>query len=701
MEIPVKTQRDIIKIIWRLIFKQIQPLFREIVEKFELLHKFDEKENDVVDKIWNVYKLCNDQIRKCILILIEIFNHKKEHNYCNKESLQCILERLSCCHQKLQSIDSCVDTLFGSSHSITDDSININTMYFVNWIDQTFDILNNLSNTVYETDYKISEDHYEHWKDNLVICVSGIHTCIDEMLLSAMTLCKYCLPMDQHIVKARCQVVLRETKALLSDLIKGDLDAVFHASKENLILPIKPSNINVLIDVLKDVLYVLETNTNTALLALVIHCFSYNICPVDKLRDHFVNECSCNEECDFVKDFDVYNERLMQIGSFAISCSSDENRVLSLRSGLASIEGLDSHLVPAVMVAPLSYNSSLLVNIWKREVADIRDQVFLIVDPTAFAQRAKQMMHSTLLEIIKDKVYNNTKVCCVINTGCVLSDFFHVYRTSEPDALTHHDKLLPLISDLDKVIPECKIVSNILATHDDFKYKTRITDSKATFEQLIKRLKLLYTIVNKINCLLSPEEDIFEESIKNETFSVAKTMNKNTMYLTKMFRTNVKSSTAKFPLAILTKNFKANKELSFSLKLDEICDISVIKGRITSILYSPLRKGSLRKALLSRCMKVENVAHPNEDEEDEMLSLQITDVLNDLNNLTKSSRMMNATYNDNDLTNDLKLSVNETVTNITDAMDEPSNIGTLERINDLKLVTSRLSDLKSAQETSL
>ncbi|CAF4930650.1 unnamed protein product [Pieris macdunnoughi] len=701
MENSEKSQRDTIKITWRLIFREIQPLFREIVEKFELLHKFDEKENDVVDKMWNVYKLCNDQIRKCILILIEMFNHKKAHNYINKESLQCILERLSCCHQKLQSINSHVDTLFGTSHSITDDSININTMYFVNWIDQTFDILNNLSNTVYETDYKISEEHYEQWKENLVICVSGIHTCIDEMLLSAMTLCKYCLPMDQHIVKARCQVVLRETKALLSDLIKGDLDSVFHASKENLILPIKPSNINVLIDVLKDVLYVLETNTNTALLALLIHCFSYNICPVEKLRDHFVNKCACNEECDFVKEFDVYNERLMQIGSFAISCSSDENRVLSLRSGLASIEGLDSHLVPAVMVAPLSYNASLLVNIWKREVADIRDQVFLIVDPTAFAQRAKQMMHSSLLEIIKDKVYNNTKVCGVINTGCVLSDFFHVYRTNEPDALTHHDKLLPLISDLDKVIPECKIVSNMLATHDDFKYKTKITDSKATFEQLIKRLKLLYTIVNKINCLLSPEEDIFEESIKNETFSVAKTMNKKTMNLTKMFRTNVKSSTAKFPLAVLTKNFKAKTELSFSLKLDEICDISDIKGRNTSILYSPMKKGSLRKALLSRCMKVENVAHPNEDEEDEMLSLQITDVLNDLNNLTKSRRMMNVTYNDNDLTNDLKLSVNETVTNITYEMDEPSNIGTLERINDLKLVTSRLSDLKSAQETSL
>lgn len=83
-----------------------------------------------------------------------------------------------------------------------------------------------------------------------------------------------------------------------------------------------------MIDVLKDVLYALETNTNTALLSLLVNCFAYNICPVEKLKAHFKHNggCECDkEECDFVKEFDLYNERLMQIGSFAVSCSSDEN----------------------------------------------------------------------------------------------------------------------------------------------------------------------------------------------------------------------------------------------------------------------------------------------------------------------------------------------------------------------------------------
>lgn len=127
--------------------------------------------------------------------------------------------------------------------------------------------------------------------------------------------------------------VLRETKALLNELLNGDVNTTIKPTMESLKLPIMPSNVNVLIDVLKDVLYVLETNTNTALLSLLIHCFSSNKSPVEILKEHFRNakDCPCvgsddgYENCLFVKEFDLYNERLLQIGSFAISCSSDQN----------------------------------------------------------------------------------------------------------------------------------------------------------------------------------------------------------------------------------------------------------------------------------------------------------------------------------------------------------------------------------------
>lgn len=129
--------------------------------------------------------------------------------------------------------------------------------------------------------------------------------------------------------------MLRETKALLNDIIQGDIETLCDNSFISLKLPIKPTNVNVLVDVLKNVLYVLETNTNTALLSLLVHCYSYSISPVNILKDHFLGNvkgmCDClgksedeiTETCNFIKEFDLHNERLLQIGSFAVSCSSD------------------------------------------------------------------------------------------------------------------------------------------------------------------------------------------------------------------------------------------------------------------------------------------------------------------------------------------------------------------------------------------
>lgn len=131
--------------------------------------------------------------------------------------------------------------------------------------------------------------------------------------------------------------MFRETKELLSEIIEGDLSSMMKIRPDILRLPIMPSNVNILIDVLRNVLYLLETNTNTALLALLIYCFSNSRPPIDVLKQHFKNTkkglCSCldkangdiTQDCIIVKEFDLYNERLLQIGSFAASCSSDQN----------------------------------------------------------------------------------------------------------------------------------------------------------------------------------------------------------------------------------------------------------------------------------------------------------------------------------------------------------------------------------------
>ncbi|XP_050347904.1 serendipity locus protein alpha [Nymphalis io] len=774
-----KDSRNSIKFIVDILFSKIYPLLQRISENLHNNHKEDFTDENYV-AIRNVYTLCSDQIRKCYLSMLEIIKLEYNNGVYLQESRQCICERLSWCYQKLFSIEQLLEETLVDEEESLNSSILIPTMYFVNWIDQTFEVLNKLSSIIYRDSFKRNDEIQTGWKQELLECVRGLHTSIDELLLSSMTLCKYCLPDDQHVVKARCQVVLRETKSLLSELIDGNIEVV-QPTLFNLKLPIMPSNVNLLIDVLKDVLYALETNTNTALLALVVHCFSQNMTQADMLKCHFVTsprgECTCQgndedvvEKCSFIKEFDLHNERLLQIGSFAMSCSSDQKRILCLRSGLASLEALDPHLVPAVMLSPCSHHSSILVNIWNQEVMEIRDSVFLIVDPAAFADKARQMMHQKLLEITKGGSNNNSKTCEVINIGSIVYEFFNVYERFEPNALTCQEQLSSLLMDLNKVQKECKVVSNLLSSADDHIYDIEMTVPKnnaVTVDQLIKRLKLLYTLVKRITNLLNPkenDEEFYEEPLENK--NVTQTINfvngntyvnspKKQPNLTRsMFaRTNIRSSTGKFPLAVLKKHLKSrnSKDLSFSIQFDELCNLSEIKmkNREMSILYSPFKpRSSLRKAVLSKLCAVpfdkENILEGKAllepsvmSEEDSFMddntSLQITDVLNHINDITNMSinkiRPFNSTvlkekplrnYNES-RNNVLKLAVNnestfkriwnisinnssskQDVTACTSNMTQPSDVNTLERLNDLDLVESKLSDLKFGHfETSL
>lgn len=192
---------------------------------------------------------------------------------------------------------------------------------------------------------------------------------------------------------------------------------------------------------------------------------------------------------------------------------------------------------------------------------------------------------------------------------------------------------------------ECKIVSNILASDDDFVYdlnKKPKNNKHASIDQLVKRLKLLYTLVNKINALLHPKEndDQFDCELEDEPLIINKNLthtvhNKNqntyvhspknpTYNISRSIfarTTNFRSSTTRLPLTKLTKHLKAKREeLSFSVKLDELFNVSetveektnaiVNKNldlvREPSILYnfSPKKRASLRKAVLNKFSKL-------------------------------------------------------------------------------------------------
>ncbi|XP_026756042.2 serendipity locus protein alpha [Galleria mellonella] len=790
--------RFAVKHIVGILLTKFRPISLRIHKK--ILSFDNDLEDDNINRIQDMVALCTSQIKKNVLNLMDIFKVEHCQQLSLQESRQFTIERLTWCMNRLLLIEQQLSSNV-TTNDENNESVFIIPMHFVNWIDYTFETLAKLSETIYRTDYKKTENIYQQWKDDVVDSVTVLYKCIDELLLSAMTLCRHCITSDQYIVKARCQVVLRETKALFSELVEETPSETFKVTPDTLKTQIKPSNVNVLIDVLKDVLYVLETNTNTALLALLVYCFSNSKTPVEILREHFNKNtkggCSCthslgnvSDECSVIKEFDLYNERLMQIGLFAISCSSDQNRILILRSGLASLEALDPHLVPAVMVSANSNHSIMLMRIWQQEVQEIRDNVFLIVDPAAFTEKSKQIMHQVLLELIKANCYINSKVCSIINIGCTLHEFFSVYNKYEPNALMHREELLPLLADLEKVQMECKIVSNILSSGDDFIYeiKKSIPNKELSLEQLLKRLKLLYTMVNRINELLHPKENedqLFADDFceydpprnKNVTHSILP-INTNTYVnsprkhnnLTRSVfarTTNVRLSRNNFILSKLTKHLKdktgyRRDVLSYSARLDELlneennCNANnteknkLLSIREPSVLFmSPLKsRSSLRRAVLNSHYKLQHLKKTEnktsldksvtekENLFDETTSLQITDVLNEINDLTnvlsttkdicKKRATSNIEYNNeksiltlkvneqntatskyiwnipvNSNIEERSLDENEMISNVSN-LTQPSDVTTPERISDLDLVESKLNSLKCMQfETSL
>lgn len=192
---------------------------------------------------------------------------------------------------------------------------------------------------------------------------------------------------------------------------------------------------------------------------------------------------------------------------------------------------------------------------------------------------------------------------------------------------------------------ECKIVSNNLCTIEDYRYEMKkSTNINIGLDKFIKRLKLLYTIVKRIHLLYNPsdnDEDFYKEDLLNDKTYTLDFENKNDTYvqspklnLTRSIfaRSNKIRPVKKFPLSVLTKHLKP-KDLSFSIKLDELCNLSEVPKRESSILYhSPIKVKSLRKAVLNRCLKPEKFALNDKSKADftdgsfmnENTSLQIT-----------------------------------------------------------------------------
>lgn len=96
-----------------------------------------------------------------------------------QESRQFIFERLSWCLTKLSAVEKNLDRCELEQHlkeDLSEDSMFVTPMYFVNWIDYTFDILSKLAENVYRTDYKDNEVVLNDWKESVsILCLQLLY----------------------------------------------------------------------------------------------------------------------------------------------------------------------------------------------------------------------------------------------------------------------------------------------------------------------------------------------------------------------------------------------------------------------------------------------------------------------------------------------------------------------------------------------
>lgn len=215
---------------------------------------------------------------------------------------------------------------------------------------------------------------------------------------------------------------------------------------------------------------------------------------------------------------------------------------------------------------------------------------------------------------------------------------------------------------------EVKVVANLVFSEENQLYSVKMpkTKKEATMDQLIKRLKLLYTITSRINCVFHPKENEDQlfvneicEEVEIKASNVTHTINPNfrtfvnsprkTFNVSRSVfaRTVNRSPSNRFVLKKLAHNWKP-AEPNFSLKLDALFDLTnngnnesismdlenktLSKVRESSVLYkfSPQNcKSSLRKAVLKRNYEVkpipiESFGYGDDDFIDGTTSLQIT-----------------------------------------------------------------------------
>lgn len=246
-------------------------------------------------------------------------------------------------------------------------------------------------------------------EEQLIICTE-LWSGIEDVFSHAMAIAQVCQPYNFKAITGTSQSIMSEYENLKLQLSSDPPD---------------PTLNNLFMNTLNDALYRLERKINVSVLTLVMEVFSDPFSALRKLVKACGNPLTAKKRSrgdlnSLIEDFDQVTDKAMQIGMFAMACCNDVDRkcfdvpkfnstacrdsiyiyislliagVTKIRHSMASLESLESELVPATVAFYLHPDNKemraclkLLTAKWQLEMNKLHNVVDLIIDSAAYCQ---------------------------------------------------------------------------------------------------------------------------------------------------------------------------------------------------------------------------------------------------------------------------------------------------------------------------
>ena len=477
---------------------------------------------------------------------------------------------------------------------------------FLNYLDTALDLISPFT-TIYrcsENDENKSINVAEH-NAEAMLCSKELRSILESLIAQTFAFSNVALDTDKKPLTAMCQRILKECIAFEKESSLEDSKVCPNEQARKLKATI-----------LENSLYQLENLISECLLRMVCEVFSdFDNGLLVRMRN--LNGEKDEEKIDkLTNEFDCVIDRLLQIGLFAITYAGDYKTASTIRSCLASLEALDSYLIPSLF----SHNkrhSEIIQRHWLEEMNILRVQIQKIVDTNAFSLSLIDIIEIGIESLKKD--FNYDLASALLRKANLFKQHLDINKENLKIDLESQS-----VKDFKLMFKEC---SAILSMYKDGQENIKEEKILKRFRILLKKLKM---IQNAIGCsvkISKKEEFVEEEGQKANSNELKEFFDSFDIRPPSILYRTRRNSEVYSPRS--STNYDVFSPRS-STKI--IKDISILHATPERKIINLHRKNSLRKAMFKK--NAENFSNEDVQLLNQSMSLHLTEILDQITDLS-------------------------------------------------------------------